>query len=76
MTTWTMNATGFSNIPRVDLTGTILRYLARARKTWMKYKEYRHGVAELNACSDRVLQDLGIYRSDIRRLSREAIYGR
>jgi len=40
-----------------------------------RYRMYRRSVAELEACSDRDLSDLGIYRCDIRRLSREAIYG-
>ena len=40
-----------------------------------RYKAYRRTVSELEACSDRDLTDLGIYRCDIRRLARESIYG-
>ena len=40
-----------------------------------RYLTYRRGVAELSACSDRTLKDLGIYRGDIQRLAWEATYG-
>lgn len=38
------------------------------------YREYRRGIAEMSACSDRVLHDLGIFRCDIRRLAYESTY--
>jgi len=48
---------------------------AAPRVALERYKAYRRTVAELEACSDRDLTDLGIYRCDIRRLARESIYG-
>mgnify|MGYP000179398807 CR=1 FL=1 len=47
--------------------GTVERLVARYRT----FRRYRRTVDELEACSPRVLRDLGIYRGDIRRLARE-----
>ena len=46
----------------------------RAATAWSRYVEYRQAVQELQACSDRALRDLGIYRGDIRRLVYESTY--
>ena len=40
---------------------------------WLKFRSYRETVAELRALDDRELADLGIGRSDITRLAREAV---
>ena len=39
---------------------------------WTRYRLYRNTYSELAACSDRELGDLGLHRSMIRRLAREA----
>ncbi len=39
------------------------------------WKVYRKTFAELNALSDRELTDLGLGRTDIRRVARDAAYG-
>jgi len=76
MTTSHMNASELFGAWGEDTTTSIPDFVVRARTAWARYKEYRQGVAELSVCSDRVLRDLGIYRGDIRRLSREAVYGK
>jgi len=42
------------------------RTLARIRQ----YIEYRRSVAELEACSDRTLEDVGVPRTEIRHIAR------
>ncbi|MBB2969679.1 DUF1127 domain-containing protein [Mesorhizobium sp. RMAD-H1] len=42
------------------------------RNRYRYWKQYRVNLQELQRCSDRYLMDLGIARSDIRRLAREA----
>jgi uncharacterized protein YjiS (DUF1127 family) len=42
---------------------------------WAQYRVYRRTYAELNALTTRELDDLGISRSMITRLAREAAYG-
>ena len=49
--------------------------LGRAVEAWRLYVRYRKSVDEMEKLSDRTLSDLGISRSDIRRIAREAIYG-
>ena len=49
--------------------------LKRAVATWRLHAQYRKSVEEMEDLSDRTLSDLGIHRSDIRRVAREAIYG-
>ncbi|MBO3760080.1 DUF1127 domain-containing protein [Ciceribacter sp. L1K23] len=46
--------------------------IARSLNNWRKY---RQTVSELGRMSDRELSDLGIGRSDIHRVAREAIAG-
>ena len=74
MTTFMMNAGGIFGASNTSTTPIISPLMTRALEGWAKYKEYRLSVAELSTCSDRVLRDLGIYRGDIRRISREAVY--
>ncbi len=40
-------------------------------KRYKEYRRYQNTVAELNAYSDRELNDMGIARGDIRRLARQ-----
>lgn len=47
---------------------TLLRTRLRC---WM---QYRTNVRELDGCTDRELSDLGIARSDIRRVARQAAF--
>lgn len=42
-------------------------------RSWVKYRNYRQTVSELRSLDDRELADLGIGRSDITRLAREAV---
>lgn len=49
--------------------------LARVRKGLSDYRLYRATIAELSALSERELSDLGIHRSMIRSIARQAIYG-
>lgn len=65
----------FGETSRGSWTGPI-RFLKRVSDRFRRYREYRRAADEMNACSDRTLRDLGIYRGDIRRLAREATYGR
>ncbi|MDF1633912.1 DUF1127 domain-containing protein [Mycoplana sp. MJR14] len=44
--------------------------ITRSFNTWRKY---RQTINELGRMSDRELNDLGIGRSDIRRVAREAV---
>ena len=56
--------------------GAIGRFLADGRRwfeeTRLRRKSYNQTVFELSICSDRDLADMGISRSDICRLAREA----
>jgi uncharacterized protein YjiS (DUF1127 family) len=40
---------------------------------WLQFRNYRETVSELRSLDDRELADLGIGRSDITRLAREAV---
>ncbi len=48
------------------------RYLERLQAALARHHRYRQTVFELSSCSDRDLDDLGIARSDIHRIAREA----
>ena len=39
-----------------------------------QYRAYRSTVRELQACSNRELADMGIYRADIHRIAQQAAY--
>jgi uncharacterized protein YjiS (DUF1127 family) len=47
-------------------------FAQRLRKSWQEYRVYRQTLDELSALSDRELMDLGMSRSEIRRVSLEA----
>lgn len=49
--------------------------LARFRQGLADYRLYRATVAELSQLSDRDLSDLGIHRSMVRTIARQAVYG-
>lgn len=40
-----------------------------------RYKTYRETLTELEALSDREMDDLGLQRGRIRRIAQEAVYG-
>ena len=73
MTTATLNPTATLDHKVTDVAQTTRNILSWITATWANYREYHRAVAELNACSDRTLHDLGIYRGDIPHLAREAI---
>lgn len=50
--------------------------LARLQRTLANYREYRRVYEELDSLTERDLTDLGISRYDIRRIAKEAAYGR
>lgn len=54
--------------PNVQATGKTMN-IVRSYNTWRRYRET---CAELNRLSSRELSDLGIARSDIRTLARQA----
>lgn len=75
MTTSTLHQVGaFGETSRVNPKAQP-HILKRASDGFQRYFEYRKAVAEMSACSDRTLRDLGIFRGDIRRLACEATYG-
>ena len=49
---------------------------ARIAERWQRYTVYRRTYAELDALSSRELADMGISRSTISRLAREAAEGK
>ena len=75
MTTWNMSTSELFGALGEDSPTTTPNFIIRAKEAWEKYKKYHRCVAELNACSDRSLRDLGIFRDDIQSLAREKIYG-
>jgi uncharacterized protein YjiS (DUF1127 family) len=50
--------------------------IARMRADFAKWQEYRRTLNELSALPDRALADMGLHRSSIRSVAREAVYGR
>jgi len=75
MTTLAANTTQTLDHGATGLRQTIAARFDRTTTAWSRYREYRRAIRELEACSDRTLRDLGIYRGDIRRLVYEANYG-
>ncbi len=49
------------------------RFASSLTNSWSRFRNYRRTVSELSALDDRELADLGIGRSDISRLAREAV---
>jgi len=58
-----------------DITHRIAAKLKSAAQRFSNYRVYRKTVSELSALSTRELDDLGISRSMIKRISLEAAYG-
>lgn len=58
-----------------DITHRIAATLKSAGMRFANYRVYRKTVSELSALSSRELDDLGISRSMIKRISLEAAYG-
>lgn len=53
----------------------ISSWLKSLGDAWARYTVYNRTIEELSALSTRDLDDLGIARSDIRRLAHETAYG-
>lgn len=47
--------------------------LSSIKKHYTMYRRYRQTVSELSSLTDRDLADLGISRSDIRRIASESV---
>lgn len=45
----------------------------RLRAAWQQHRLYRRTLAEMRALSDRELADLGLNRTELRRVAREAV---
>lgn len=58
-----------------DITGRIAAVLKSARVRFANYRTYRKTISELSELSGRELEDLGLSRSMIKRVSLEAAYG-
>jgi uncharacterized protein YjiS (DUF1127 family) len=54
-------------------TGT---FAERLRRAWHDHRAYRATLGELQALSDRELDDAGLGRGDLARIAREAVYGK
>ena len=52
------------------------QFFNRARDAYRKNAQFRRTLAELNNMSDFEARDLGLSRSDFRRIATEAVYGR
>ncbi len=44
-------------------------------QSYVRYRKYRDTLSELNHLGDRECADLGLSRSDFRRIARKAAYG-
>lgn len=58
-----------------DITGRVLATLKSAKLRFANYRAYRKTISELSALSNRDLDDMGIYRSMIKRIALETTYG-
>ena len=50
-------------------------WLYRAMRRFEDYRLYRRSVSEMSDLSARELADLGLHRSEIKRVAHETIYG-
>lgn len=50
--------------------GAATSFIRHQLETVRKYRKYLHTVRALNACTDRVLEDNGMNRADIRAIAR------
>ena len=68
----------YVNADRTQRAGLMAR-LANFQETWTerraRHAVYRRTRAELETLTDRDLSDLGIHRSDVRRIAYQAAYG-
>ncbi len=55
-------------------TGGIGGWIARIRKSMADYRIYRQTMEELQSLSDRELNDLGLSRTVLRDVARQAVY--
>lgn len=53
-----------------------LRWIDDIRQAFALHKQYLAIVTELRALTDRELADLGLHRSNIADVARDAVYGR
>ena len=58
-----------------QITSGFAALLERTLARFNQYREYRRSVSELDACSDRMLEDIGVYRGDIRTIARDRVSG-
>lgn len=58
----------------VDITGRVSAVLKSAKLRFDNYRAYRKTISELSALSTRDLDDMGIYRSMIKRIALETVY--
>ncbi len=59
----------------VALRGNDFGFVARLRKSWADWREYRRTLDELEQLTDRDLQDLGLSRFSIKQIAYESVYG-
>jgi uncharacterized protein YjiS (DUF1127 family) len=57
------------------LRGNDLGFVARMRKNWADWLEYRRTLDELQGLTDRDLQDLGLSRFSVKQIAYESVYG-
>jgi uncharacterized protein YjiS (DUF1127 family) len=58
-----------------DLSASLSESIYHMIQRFEDYRQYRRTVAELRDLSTAQLADMGVSRSDIIRVSREAVYG-
>ena len=56
--------------------GRVSDYFAGVRQSFADHRLYRQTLDELHGLSSRELADLGMYRGDLHRIAREAVYGK
>lgn len=50
-------------------------FLGKIKQAWNDFRAYHATLSELKALSDRQLADLGLGRSGLRAIARQAVYG-
>jgi len=58
-----------------QLLGRVSDYFAGLRQSFADHRLYQKTLDELKGLSNRDLADLGMYRGDLHRVAREAVYG-
>lgn len=59
-----------------QLLGRVSDYFAGLRQSFADHRLYMTTFDELSSLSSRELADLGMYRADLHRIAREAVYGK